>query len=138
LQIGRIAHDNPERIPPPGWDRIFEDAISPTTKVWTIETIKQTAQRTRGCYDRLIARGSSEYAIDQRPACSRPLRSAEAAPFDEIACGIDHIPRPLVPRCNIAAANPLAAFLQHFATIYARLSLNHRQQPRSLYNCRLC
>jgi hypothetical protein len=30
-----------------------------------------------------------------------------------------------------------AAFLQHCATIYARLSLNHRQQPRGLYNSRL-
>jgi hypothetical protein len=30
-----------------------------------------------------------------------------------------------------------AAFLQHCATIYARLSLNHRQQPRGLYNSTL-
>jgi hypothetical protein len=47
LPIGRIAYDNPERIPPLGWDRIFEEAISPTTKIWTFEPSSNCAAHTR-------------------------------------------------------------------------------------------
>jgi protein-L-isoaspartate(D-aspartate) O-methyltransferase len=69
-----------------------------TDKVYTIEIIKPLAERTRGVYDDLIARGYSEYkAINSRHADGY-YGWEEAAPFDKIivTCGIDHIPPPLL------------------------------------------
>jgi hypothetical protein len=37
-----------------------------------------------------------------------------------------------LPACAVSLGGAHAAFLQHFATIYALLSLNRRQPPRSL------
>jgi hypothetical protein len=37
-----------------------------------------------------------------------------------------------LPPCAVSLGGTHAAFLQHFATIYALLSLNRRQPPRSL------
>ena len=37
-----------------------------------------------------------------------------------------------LPACAVSLGGAYAAFLQHFATIYALLSLNRRQPPRSL------
>src|ERR1700687_2534500 len=69
-----------------------------TDKVWTIEIIKPLAERTRGIYDNLIARGYTEFrAINTKPADGY-YGWEEAAPFDKIivTCGIDHIPPPLL------------------------------------------
>jgi protein-L-isoaspartate(D-aspartate) O-methyltransferase len=69
-----------------------------TDKVWSIEIIRPLAERTRGIYDGLIARGYTEYkAITSRNADGY-YGWAEAAPFDKIivTCGIDHIPPPLL------------------------------------------
>jgi protein-L-isoaspartate(D-aspartate) O-methyltransferase len=69
-----------------------------TDKVWSIEIIKPLAERTRGVYDALIARGYTEYkAIDSRHGDGY-YGWEEVAPFDKIivTCGIDHIPPPLL------------------------------------------
>ena len=69
-----------------------------TDKIWTIEIISALAERTRGVYDGLIARGYSEYkAITTRNADGY-YGWEENAPFDKIivTCGIDHIPPPLL------------------------------------------
>jgi protein-L-isoaspartate(D-aspartate) O-methyltransferase len=69
-----------------------------TDRVWTIEIIKPLAERTRGIYDALIARGYTEYrAITARNADGY-YGWEEAAPFDKVivTCGIDHIPPPLL------------------------------------------
>ncbi|MEA2903706.1 MAG: protein-L-isoaspartate(D-aspartate) O-methyltransferase [Alphaproteobacteria bacterium] len=69
-----------------------------TDKVWTIEIIKPLAERTRGIYDGLIARGYTEFkSIASKPADGY-YGWEEAAPFDKIivTCGIDHIPPPLL------------------------------------------
>jgi protein-L-isoaspartate(D-aspartate) O-methyltransferase len=69
-----------------------------TDKAWTIEIIKPLAERTRGIYDDLIARGYTEFkAINSRNADGY-YGWEEAAPFDKIivTCGIDHIPPPLL------------------------------------------
>src|ERR1700722_20961901 len=69
-----------------------------TPNVWSIEIIPALAKHTRALYDRLIARGYSEY---------RPIRTRNAdgyygwednAPFDKVivTCVIDHIPPPLL------------------------------------------
>ena len=69
-----------------------------TDKVWTIEIIKPLAERTRGIYDELIARGYTEF----KPIASKNADGyygwEEAAPFDKIivTCGIDHVPPPLL------------------------------------------
>ncbi len=69
-----------------------------TDKIWSIEIIRALAERTRGVYDNLIARGYSEYrAINTRNGDGY-YGWEEAAPFDKIivTCGIDHIPPPLL------------------------------------------
>ncbi len=45
-----------------------------TDKVWTIEIIKPLAERTRGIYDDLIARGYSEFKSITDQECRRLLR----------------------------------------------------------------
>jgi protein-L-isoaspartate(D-aspartate) O-methyltransferase len=69
-----------------------------TNKVWTIEIIKPLAERTRGIYDDLIARGYTEYKAINTKNADGYYGWEEAAPFDKIivTCGIDHIPPPLL------------------------------------------
>jgi protein-L-isoaspartate(D-aspartate) O-methyltransferase len=69
-----------------------------TDKVWTIEIIKPLAERTRGVYDALIARGYTEYKAITSKYADGYYGWEEAAPFDKIivTCGIDHIPPPLL------------------------------------------
>jgi protein-L-isoaspartate(D-aspartate) O-methyltransferase len=69
-----------------------------TDKVWTIEIIKPLAERTRGVYDGLIAKGYSEYKSINTKQADGYFGWEEAAPFDKIivTCGIDHIPPPLL------------------------------------------
>jgi protein-L-isoaspartate(D-aspartate) O-methyltransferase len=69
-----------------------------TDKVWTIEIIKPLAERTRGVYDALIARGYAEYKAINSKQADGYYGWEEAAPFDKIivTCGIDHIPPPLL------------------------------------------
>ena len=69
-----------------------------TDKVWTIEIIKPLAERTRGVYDALIARGYTEYKAITAKNSDGYHGWQEAAPFDKIivTCGIDHVPPPLL------------------------------------------
>jgi protein-L-isoaspartate(D-aspartate) O-methyltransferase len=69
-----------------------------TDKVWTIEIIKPLAERTRGIYDALIARGYTEYAAITSKNADGYYGWQEAGPFDKIivTCGIDHVPPPLL------------------------------------------
>jgi protein-L-isoaspartate(D-aspartate) O-methyltransferase len=69
-----------------------------TDKVWTIEIIKPLAERTRGIYDDLIARGYTEYKAINTKNADGYYGWEEAAPFDKIivTCGIDHVPPPLL------------------------------------------
>jgi protein-L-isoaspartate(D-aspartate) O-methyltransferase len=69
-----------------------------TDKVWTIEIIKPLAERTRGVYDALIARGYTEYKAITAKNADGYYGWEEAGPFDKIivTCGIDHIPPPLL------------------------------------------
>ena len=69
-----------------------------TDKVWTIEIIKPLAERTRGTYDALIARGYTEYQSINTKQADGYYGWEENAPFDKIivTCGIDHIPPPLL------------------------------------------
>lgn len=69
-----------------------------TDKVWTIEIIKPLADRTRGIYDALIARGYTELKAIQSKNADGYYGWEEAGPFDKIivTCGIDHIPPPLL------------------------------------------
>jgi protein-L-isoaspartate(D-aspartate) O-methyltransferase len=69
-----------------------------TPRVYTIEIIPGLAQRTRGVYNRLIARGYREYADIAARGGDGYYGWGEAAPFDKIivTCGIDHIPPPLL------------------------------------------
>src|SRR6266540_939753 len=69
-----------------------------TDKVWTVEIIKPLAERTRGIYDDLIARGYTEYKAINTKNADGYYGWEEAAPFDKIivTCGIDHIPPPLL------------------------------------------
>jgi protein-L-isoaspartate(D-aspartate) O-methyltransferase len=69
-----------------------------TDKVWTIEIIKPLAERTRGIYDALIARGYTEYKAISSKSADGYYGWEEAAPFDKIivTCGIDHIPPALL------------------------------------------
>ncbi len=64
-----------------------------TDKVWTIEIIKPLAERTRGLYDGIIAKGYSEYKNVNTKQADGYYGWEEAAPFDKIivTCGIDHI-----------------------------------------------
>jgi protein-L-isoaspartate(D-aspartate) O-methyltransferase len=69
-----------------------------TDKVWTIEIIKPLAERTRGVYDALIAKGYIEYKAINTKNADGYYGWAEAGPFDKIivTCGIDHVPPPLL------------------------------------------
>ena len=69
-----------------------------TDKVWTVEIIKPLAERTRGIYDDLIARGYTEYKAINTKHADGYYGWEEAGPFDKIVvtCGIDHIPPPLL------------------------------------------
>jgi protein-L-isoaspartate(D-aspartate) O-methyltransferase len=69
-----------------------------TDKVWTIEIINPLAERTRGVYDDLIARGYTEYKAISSKHADGYYGWEEAAPFDKIivTCGIDHVPPPLL------------------------------------------
>jgi protein-L-isoaspartate(D-aspartate) O-methyltransferase len=69
-----------------------------TPNVWSIEIIPGLAERTRALYDRLIARGYSEYRAIRTRNADGYYGWAEAQPFDKIivTCGIDHIPPPLL------------------------------------------
>ena len=69
-----------------------------TNKLWSIEIIPDLAARTRGVYDRLIAKGYREYAAVTTRTGDGYYGWADAAPFDKIivTCGIDHIPPPLL------------------------------------------
>src|SRR5437764_12742446 len=53
-----------------------------TDKVWTIEIIKPLAERTRGIYDELIARGYSELKSGNR-------QKAEGYSGQEVAVALD-------------------------------------------------
>ncbi len=67
-------------------------------RVWSIEIIPELAARTRGVYDRLIAKGYEEYGAISTRTGDGYYGWPEAAPFDKIivTCGIDHIPPPLL------------------------------------------
>jgi protein-L-isoaspartate(D-aspartate) O-methyltransferase len=69
-----------------------------TPRVWSIEIIKPLADRTRGIYDDLIAKGYTEYAAITTKHDDGYYGWPDAAPFDKIivTCGIDHIPPPLL------------------------------------------
>jgi protein-L-isoaspartate(D-aspartate) O-methyltransferase len=69
-----------------------------TDRVWSIEIIKPLAERTRGIYDGLIARGYSEFKAITTKNADGYYGWQDAAPFDKIivTCGIDHIPPPLL------------------------------------------
>jgi protein-L-isoaspartate(D-aspartate) O-methyltransferase len=69
-----------------------------TPNVFSVEIIAPLAERTRGVYDSLIARGYSEYAAITTRNADGYYGWAEHAPFDKIivTCGIDHVPPPLL------------------------------------------
>ena len=69
-----------------------------TPNVWSIEIIPALAKRTLALYDRLIARGYSEYRAIRTRNADGYYGWEENAPFDKIivTCGIDHIPPPLL------------------------------------------
>jgi len=77
-----------------------------TDKVWTIEIIKALAERTRGIYDALIARGYTEFKAIASKNADGYYGWEEAAPFDKIivTCGIDHIPPPLLQQLKPGGA----------------------------------
>jgi protein-L-isoaspartate(D-aspartate) O-methyltransferase len=69
-----------------------------TDKIWSIEIIKALAERTRGIYNAMIARGYTELAAITTRNSDGYYGWEEHAPFDKIivTCGIDHIPPPLL------------------------------------------
>jgi protein-L-isoaspartate(D-aspartate) O-methyltransferase len=69
-----------------------------TDKVWTIEIVRQLAERTRGIYDALIAAGYGEFKAITSKSADGYYGWEEAGPFDKIivTCGVDHIPPPLL------------------------------------------
>jgi protein-L-isoaspartate(D-aspartate) O-methyltransferase len=69
-----------------------------TNQLRSIEIIPELADRTRGVYDALIAKGYSEYRAITTRSDDGYDGWEEAAPFDKIivTCGIDHIPPPLL------------------------------------------
>jgi len=69
-----------------------------TQKLWSIEIIPALARRTRGVYDRLIAKGYNEFAAINTMSGDGYYGWESEAPFDKIivTCGIDHIPPPLL------------------------------------------
>jgi len=79
-----------------GYQSAYLSAL--TDKVWTIEIIKALAERTRGVYDGLIARGYTEYGSITTKNDDGYYGWEENAPYDKIivTCGIDHVPPPLL------------------------------------------
>ena len=69
-----------------------------TNRIHSIEIIPELAQRTRGVYDSLIAKGYREYSVIATQSGDGYFGWEDAAPFDKIivTCGIDHIPPPLL------------------------------------------
>ena len=69
-----------------------------TDKCYSIEIIKPLAERTRGVYDALIARGYSEFQNITTQNADGYYGWEAFAPFDMIivTCGIDHVPPPLL------------------------------------------
>jgi protein-L-isoaspartate(D-aspartate) O-methyltransferase len=69
-----------------------------TSRLYSIEIIPELAARTRGVYERLIARGYREFADISTRNGDGYNGWEDAAPFDKIivTCGIDHIPPPLL------------------------------------------
>ncbi len=69
-----------------------------TNRIHSIEIIPELAARSRGVYDRLIAKGYGEYSAIATRSGDGYYGWEEAAPFDRIivTCGIDHIPPPLL------------------------------------------
>jgi protein-L-isoaspartate(D-aspartate) O-methyltransferase len=69
-----------------------------TNRLWSIEIIPELADRTRGVYDALIARGYREYRAIATRSDDGYDGWEDEAPFDKIivTCGIDHIPPPLL------------------------------------------
>jgi len=69
-----------------------------TPNVHSIEIIPALAKRTRGVYDRLIAKGYQEFEAITTKTDDGYYGWESAAPFDKIivTCGIDHIPPPLL------------------------------------------
>jgi protein-L-isoaspartate(D-aspartate) O-methyltransferase len=74
-----------------------------TDQVWTIEIIEPLAERTRGVYDGLIARGYDTYKNIHTKQADGYYGWAENAPFDKIivTCGIDHIPPSLLQQLKV-------------------------------------
>ena len=74
-----------------------------TDKVWSIEIIKALAERTRGVYDDLIARGYNEFKAITSKNADGYYGWEENAPFDKIivTCGIDHIPPSLLQQLKV-------------------------------------
>lgn len=74
-----------------------------TDKVWTIEIIKPLAERTRGVYDGLVAKGYSEAKAINTKQADGYYGWEEAGPFDKIivTCGIDHIPPALLKQLKV-------------------------------------
>ena len=64
-----------------------------TDKVWTIEIIKPLAERTRGVYDALIARGYTEYKAITSRQCRRLLRLAGGGAVRQDHRHLRHRPR---------------------------------------------
>jgi protein-L-isoaspartate(D-aspartate) O-methyltransferase len=69
-----------------------------TDKVYTIEIIKPLAERTRGIYDALIAKGYTELKNINTKNADGYYGWVDAAPFDKIiiTAGIDHVPPDLL------------------------------------------
>jgi protein-L-isoaspartate(D-aspartate) O-methyltransferase len=69
-----------------------------TENTYTIEIIAALAVRTRALYDKLIAKGYTEFKHVKTKAADGYYGWEEAAPFDKIivTCGIDHVPPPLL------------------------------------------
>jgi protein-L-isoaspartate(D-aspartate) O-methyltransferase len=69
-----------------------------TPRLYSIEIIPELAARTRGVYERMIAKGYHEYANIATRNGDGYNGWEDAAPFDKIivTCGIDHIPPPLL------------------------------------------
>ena len=69
-----------------------------TDKVYSIEIIKPLAERTRGVYDGLIAKGYNEFKSITSKQADGYYGWEENGPFDKIivTCGIDHVPPPLL------------------------------------------
>jgi len=69
-----------------------------TERLRSIEIIEELAARTRGVYDRLIARGYREYSNIATRNADGYYGWADEAPFDKVivTCGIDHVPPPLL------------------------------------------